>query len=291
VSPAEPAIAREPVAVTLGPFACLAYRFRVRTADPSLAAEFGRVYSACAASDGAGGAPATIEVGADGGGAWVRAPAALPRRAADRDAALVEAMTVIDGETVGASAHELLVFHASAAMLGGRTLLLVGPPGAGKTTLAAALTLRGWTYVGDEAIGIDPSVLAVHANPKPLKVDGTARGLLGAMASPVRIERGSGSGEALLAPAELGRAARPGPIGALPFAVVEIECVPGTSAALRRVSRPDVAMSLAGQCFNFRRWGAAGLDAVVSLARATTGYRLEFGDLDAAAGALAAVVS
>ena len=50
--------------------------------------------------------------------------------------------------------HEAVFFHASAAALDTRGLLLVGPKGAGKTTLSLALGARGWDFLGDEMIGV-----------------------------------------------------------------------------------------------------------------------------------------
>ena len=45
--------------------------------------------------------------------------------------------------------------HAAAIALRGSALLLCGDSGAGKTCLAYACAKRGWTYVADDAVGID----------------------------------------------------------------------------------------------------------------------------------------
>lgn len=45
---------------------------------------------------------------------------------------------------------DALFFHAASAAVGGRGLLLVGPKGAGKSTLALALAARGHSLLGDE---------------------------------------------------------------------------------------------------------------------------------------------
>jgi hypothetical protein len=52
-----------------------------------------------------------------------------------------------------------LVLHASAVSVAdGRALALVGPSGAGKTTLAALLVAAGRTHLADDIVGVDLSV-------------------------------------------------------------------------------------------------------------------------------------
>lgn len=47
--------------------------------------------------------------------------------------------------------------HASAVAVGGRAVLLSGPPGAGKSTAAAAFALRGCPVLADDVSALDPS--------------------------------------------------------------------------------------------------------------------------------------
>jgi hypothetical protein len=50
---------------------------------------------------------------------------------------------------------DLLWLHAGAVARGGRALLIVGPGGVGKSTLATALLDRGFRYLGDDVAPID----------------------------------------------------------------------------------------------------------------------------------------
>ena len=47
-----------------------------------------------------------------------------------------------------------LVMQASAVAIGGRALLIEGPPGSGKSTLALALIDRGAGLIGDDAVAL-----------------------------------------------------------------------------------------------------------------------------------------
>ena len=49
---------------------------------------------------------------------------------------------------------ELLFFHAGSIGIGDHGVLLVGPKGAGKTTLSMALAARGHSFLGDEIAGV-----------------------------------------------------------------------------------------------------------------------------------------
>lgn len=53
--------------------------------------------------------------------------------------------------------------HASAAVVGERALIFAGPPGAGKSTLAAAMALRGGLALADDLVAIRATDGILHA--------------------------------------------------------------------------------------------------------------------------------
>lgn len=61
--------------------------------------------------------------------------------------------------------RERLVLHASAVALPAGAVAFAGPPGAGKSTLAAAMALRGLTLISDDFLVIDRSAGTPHAVP------------------------------------------------------------------------------------------------------------------------------
>lgn len=59
------------------------------------------------------------------------------------------------------------VIQGSAVAIGGRALLILGPPGAGKTSLALALIDRGATLIGDDGVSLARTGNRVIASPPP----------------------------------------------------------------------------------------------------------------------------
>ena len=65
---------------------------------------------------------------------------------------------------------EHLHLHCAALSLDGDGVLISAASGTGKTTLAAALSQHGWTYVSDEAIALDATSATAVGFPKPLVI-------------------------------------------------------------------------------------------------------------------------
>ncbi|HSF13162.1 MAG TPA: serine kinase, partial [Erythrobacter sp.] len=60
-----------------------------------------------------------------------------------------------------------LVMQASAVAIDGRGLLIEGPPGSGKSSLALALIDRGAGLIGDDAVTVAPESGLLIAAPPP----------------------------------------------------------------------------------------------------------------------------
>lgn len=65
------------------------------------------------------------------------------------------------------NAARSFVHQASAVAIGGRALLIEGPPGAGKSSLALALVDRGAGLIGDDAVTLTRSGERLIASPPP----------------------------------------------------------------------------------------------------------------------------
>ena len=60
-----------------------------------------------------------------------------------------------------------VVMQAGAVVIGGRTLLIEGPPGSGKSSLALALIDRGAGLIGDDAVTLTAKSGRLIASPPP----------------------------------------------------------------------------------------------------------------------------
>ena len=67
-------------------------------------------------------------------------------------------------------AHHYLMLHAAVLERGGRALILPGEPGAGKSTLTAALMLDGWRLLSDELTLIDRHDGQIHGLARPVSL-------------------------------------------------------------------------------------------------------------------------
>jgi hypothetical protein len=65
------------------------------------------------------------------------------------------------------SAARPIVMQASAVAIGGSALLIEGPPGSGKSSLALALIDRGAVLIGDDAVTLTASGGQLIASPPP----------------------------------------------------------------------------------------------------------------------------
>ena len=61
----------------------------------------------------------------------------------------------------------MVVRQASCVSVSGRAVLIEGPPGSGKSSLALALVDRGAELVGDDAVSLEARAGRLWANPPP----------------------------------------------------------------------------------------------------------------------------
>ncbi|WP_373487042.1 HprK-related kinase A [Blastomonas sp.] len=67
-----------------------------------------------------------------------------------------------------------LLLHASAVSRGGHAVVMTGVSGAGKSTLSALLGERGWRFLGDEFVLLDPETGMIVPFPRPISLKNEA---------------------------------------------------------------------------------------------------------------------
>ncbi len=173
-------------------------------------------------------------------------------------------------------------FHAASLARAGRALVLPGLPGAGKSTLAAALMLDGWTLLSDEYALIDPVDRRLAALPRPVSLKNESIAVIGERAARPDdlgpVHRGTPKGDvAFLRARPLASDAR-WPAGAVVFPEYEA----GAPARLVRLESVEALTRLLASAMNFAAQGEAGLAALALLTGEVPAFALSYGRLDEA---------
>lgn len=172
-----------------------------------------------------------------------------------------------------------LVMHAALLERGGNALMLPGVPGAGKSTLSAALAwLAGWRLMSDELTLLDPADGLVHAHPRPISLKGESievvRAFPGARLGPVYPDTRKGLlGHADCPAPALDRAAQPARVRWVVFPRFDA----GAPAHARRLFRVEAFTLLAEQSFNRERMGEAGFAALCAMLDGAACWEIEYG--------------
>lgn len=189
---------------------------------------------------------------------------------------------------IGRRMNDVLLLHAGTLERDGRALVMPALPGSGKSTLSAALSLRGWRLLSDEFGAFDPRAGAFRAVLKPValkneSIDVIRRFEPGAEIGPSFIKTRKGT-VAHLAPSFEAVSRRH--VTALPGMLVLPRWQAGSATVLEPVP-PQVAFtSLAFNAFNYAVQGADGFRAVMALVRGMPAWRLQYSDLEDATARL-----
>ena len=189
---------------------------------------------------------------------------------------------------IGRRMNDVLLLHAGTLERDGRALVMPALPGSGKSTLSAALSLRGWRLLSDEFGAYDPQAGAFCAVLKPVALKNQSIDVIRQFApeaelGPAFLKTRKGT-VAHLAPSP--EAVRRRHETALPGMLVLPRWQAGSATVLEPVP-PQVAFtSLAFNAFNYAVLGADGFRAVMALVRGMPAWRLQYSDLEEATARL-----
>jgi HprK-related kinase A len=182
---------------------------------------------------------------------------------------------------IGLRLHHRLLLHAGVVARDDLALVMPAVPGAGKSTLTAALAHAGWRLLSDEFGALDLDTRQLWPLIKPPVLKNRSIEVLrqfAPQASLGRVYPATRKGDvAHVAPPPDAVAGRHRP--AQPFAIVLPQWQEGAEARLEPVAAPLACSALAFNAFNYRVCGLAGFQAVARLAREVPAWQLTYGRL------------
>lgn len=171
------------------------------------------------------------------------------------------------------------VMHAAVVERDGRALVMPGFPGAGKSTLCAALThLAGWRLLSDELAILDPEQGLLLPHPRPISLKNASIDIVaGFPASRVGTtytdtRKGSIS-HAACPPPSMQRAREP----ARPAWIVFPRFVAGSPLQIESVTRVEAFSWISEQSFNKERMGELGFRSLCDMLSRSECYELSYG--------------
>ena len=177
--------------------------------------------------------------------------------------------------------HTLLTIHSAVLERDGRVLIMPAPPGAGKSTLCAALNLHGWRLLSDEMTLLDPETGMVVPSPRPISLKNKSIEVIRqldpeAVFGPVARDTVKGTVVHMRPPSSSVQRATE---RALPAWVVFPKYVADAASRLIPREKAESFMQLAENSFNQNVLGRAGFDALSDLIARSDCYDFSYGNL------------
>jgi hypothetical protein len=181
-------------------------------------------------------------------------------------------------------AHQYLIVHAAAVARDGLAAILPGPPGAGKSTLCAALVNRGWRLLTDEMTLIAPETGLIHAIARPVNLKNASIEVMqnyvpDAVFSKPTHDTVKGTVALMKAPAEsVARVDEP----ARAAWVVVPRYARGAPCELTPKSAAETMIELGQNAFNYSVHGRRGFHILADVMQRCDCFHLRYSNLDEA---------
>ena len=278
-------LAEQNLTLDAGPF-----QVRVRSSDPSFLDTLGFFYRGCVRHDGPHFVDFDIRI---------KRPRGLRRWLQPQVLFEIDALRPFEPQPaenafptyewglnwcIATSAHRYLMLHAGSVAFGDAGMILPGHPGSGKSTLSAALTLRGGRLLSDEFGLVRPESLELLAMPRGIPLKNTSieailefdsAAPLGPTYPKTRKGRVRHLRPDALSVAQQQRTATP-------RWLVFPRYLAGATENLAPLDKSEAFRQLAFNCFNYKLLGETAFRAVAQIVRQTQCFTFTYSRLDRA---------
>lgn len=185
---------------------------------------------------------------------------------------------------VSSHAHSFLMIHAAVVERAGRAMILPAPPGSGKSTLCAALVLRGWRLLSDEMALIRLQDGLIEPLPRPVSLKNRSIEVIKAFApdtvfSPLVADTIKGTVAHMKPPStSLEQAELPARPAWLVFPRYQSEA----ATQLTALPTARAFLQVAENAFNYSLLGSSGFQTLAGMMDSVTAYDFTYSNLDEA---------
>lgn len=185
---------------------------------------------------------------------------------------------------IAGHAHHYLMLHAACLEKQGQCVILPGDPGAGKSTLTAALMLSGWRLLSDEITLIDRDSGDLLGLGRPVSLKNESIDVIRAFApqaewgEPAHDTHKGTVCHLRPTPVSVAQALRPGQAAH----IVYPRWRAGAQSSWRPLPRAQSFEAVARNGFNYSLLGRVGFDSIARLVQRTQHWSFEYSKLDEA---------
>jgi len=184
---------------------------------------------------------------------------------------------------IATTSHQYLIVHAAVVAKNGQALIFPGEPGAGKSTLCAALVSRGWQLLSDEMALITADGLQLTPVPRPIGLKNESIEIMKGFADrsfigPPVTDTAKGMVAHMRPP--LDSITHPDTV--YPAHVIFPAYSGGSDTQLQEVEKSHALTRIAEQSFNYHILGGDGFEALKELVTRYPAFDLGYSQLDSA---------
>jgi HprK-related kinase A len=183
---------------------------------------------------------------------------------------------------IAAHSNNYVILHAAVVEKNGHAAIFPGEPGAGKSTLCAALVLKGWRLLSDEMAVIDVATQQLIPIPRPISLKNESievirRFVPAVTMGPVANDTSKGTVTHVKPPQE---SVAKSSESAIPTWIVKPNFTPSASSRLEAQNSGELFMHLVKNAFNYSVLGEVAFETLSDIVNKCHCYEFTYCDLE-----------